>query len=368
MNITKSLLICSCILGSSVMASSSIDKIVAGKPHAKSSTPFVEVYGHRGDRSYSPENSIPAYSTGLKVGVDWVDMDVGITQDGVVVVYHDSWINPDFTSLNGKFFAKNKQEFFKEMVPNETKQIVPYLIHNMTFSELQKYDIGTLNPDSPYAKFFPNQVAVPNTRIPSLQEVIDFVDKKTNKKVMYQIEIKNDPTKPEWTVSKEEFAKKIYAELKKNNLIGRAEIQSFDWEVLYDLQKLNKNIKTAYLVGHDDIPRMQESNVKVAGLWSGGKLLKDYNNSLPQMVKALGGSCYEPEDVMLTKKDLDEAHKLGLKVVVWTWPEHSGTTFDPQLIAKLISWGIDGIITDDPGRLNSMLAARGYRVPVNYPN
>ncbi len=367
MNFLKSLLICSCLFGGSVMATSnSNDKIIAGVPHSNISAKFVEVYGHRGDRSYSPENSIPAYNTGLSVGVDWVDMDIGITQDGVIVVYHDSWINPDFTSLSGKFFAKSKQEFFKGMMPDESKQITPYLIHNMTFKDLQKYDIGTLNPNSPYAQFFPNQVALPNTRIPSLQEVINFVDKKTNKKVMYQIEVKNDPTKPEWTVSKQEFAKKLYDELKKNNLVNRVEIQAFDWGVLYELQKLNKNIKTSYLVGYDDIPRMKESDVNIAGLWSGGKLLKNYNNSLPYMVKSLGGSCYEPEDVMLTKEDLDEAHRLGLKVVVWTWPEHSGTTFDPKLIIKLISWGIDGIITDDPGRLNSMLAARGYRVPANY--
>jgi glycerophosphoryl diester phosphodiesterase len=84
------------------------------------------------------------------------------------------------------------------------------------------------------------------------------------------------------------------------------------------------------------------------------------------MVKDLGGTCWEPEDVELTKATLDEAHALGLKVVVWTWPEHSGTVFDPELISKLIDWGVDGIITDDPGMLISMLAARNYAVPARY--
>jgi glycerophosphoryl diester phosphodiesterase len=70
--------------------------------------------------------------------------------------------------------------------------------------------------------------------------------------------------------------------------------------------------------------------------------------------------------VELTKETLAEAHKLGLKVVVWTWPEHSGTTFDVALVSKLIDWGVDGIITDDPGMLNSMLAARGYQLPAKY--
>jgi glycerophosphoryl diester phosphodiesterase len=70
--------------------------------------------------------------------------------------------------------------------------------------------------------------------------------------------------------------------------------------------------------------------------------------------------------VALTKADLDEAHRLGLKVVVWTWPEHSGKDFDPVLVDKLIKWGVDGIITDDPAQLNSMLAARNLSVPVGY--
>ena len=32
----------------------------------------------------------------------------------------------------------------------------------------------------------------------------------------------------------------------------------------------------------------------------------------------------------------------------------------------MIDWGVDGIITDDPGRLISMLAARGWPVPDRY--
>ena len=84
------------------------------------------------------------------------------------------------------------------------------------------------------------------------------------------------------------------------------------------------------------------------------------------MIKDLGGACWEPEDVELTKATLDEAHSLGLKVVVWTWPEHSGTVFNTELVSTLISWGVDGIITDDPGKLISMLAARNYAIPARY--
>lgn len=345
----------------------SIDyKVIAGMPHAKN-TKYVEVYGHRGARSFAPENVMPGYKASLKIGTDWIDSDIGITKDGIIVVDHDIWLNPDILSKEGKFWAASKEDFVKSIPADKFNQeITPYLVKNINYADLQKYEAGVLNPSSPYGKYFSDQYSIPGTHIPSLQSVVDYVNKTTNNKTNFQIEIKNDPTHPDWTVSPKEFASKLYALLKKNNMINRVEIQSFDWQPLFELQKLDSKIKTAYLVAQEDIERMHSTDPKQAGLWSGGKLLKDYNNSLPQMVKALGGSCYEPEDVALTKADLDEAHSLGLKVVVWTWPEHSGKAFDAKLIDKLINWGIDGIITDDPGRLVSMLAARGYPVPERY--
>ena len=45
----------------------------------------LHLYGHRGARGLSPENTLPAYRTALAIGVHYVDMDVGMTQDGVVV-------------------------------------------------------------------------------------------------------------------------------------------------------------------------------------------------------------------------------------------------------------------------------------------
>jgi len=73
----------------------------------------------------------------------------------------------------------------------------------------------------------------------------------------------------------------------------------------------------------------------------------------------MGGFAWDPEDAELTRESLEEAHRLGLKVVVWSWPERLGRAFDPGLTGRMIDWGVDGIITDDPGRLDSMLAARG---------
>ena len=77
-----------------------------------------------------------------------------------------------------------------------------------------------------------------------------------------------------------------------------------------------------------------------------------------QWIKALGGYSYEPEDNELTHENLQLAHALGLKVFVWGWPEHSGRTFNPDLMSKLITWGVDGITTDDPQALRKLYSAQ----------
>lgn len=338
-----------------------IYKPTVGVPHGNKGPKFVEVYGHRGARSFCAENTIPSYHTSLAAGSDWIDVDIGITADGVIVASHDPWLNPDIVSKNGVFWAPSQADFLTANRANLNDAVQPYLIHNLTFDELQTYEFGIKNPQSPYGHYFPDQLSIPNTKLPSLQSVIDYAKKATNNQINYQIEIKNDPTQPQWTVTPKEFAADLYQLLVSNGLVERVEIQAFDWNCLYELQKLDKRIKTAYLFCYSDKLRMVNPDPTAAGLWSGGKLLKDYNNSFPQMVKALGGSCYEPEDVTLTKEELDEAHQLGLKVVVWSWPERAGQAFDPKLVSQLIDWGVDGIITDDPGRLVSMLAARGLR-------
>jgi glycerophosphoryl diester phosphodiesterase len=99
------------------------------------------------------------------------------------------------------------------------------------------------------------------------------------------------------------------------------------------------------------------------GTWTAGLLPKDYGYSLPKMVKHLGGNCWEPFAMDLTKNDLDEAHRLGLKVVAWGWPEQEDTEFNYMRNEQLLDWGVDGIITDRPDILRGLIAARGMNLP-----
>ncbi|MGI9611198.1 MAG: glycerophosphodiester phosphodiesterase family protein, partial [Acidimicrobiia bacterium] len=48
-----------------------------------------DLQGHRGARGLKPENTLPAFEAALDVGVDTLEMDLHLTSDGVVVVWHD---------------------------------------------------------------------------------------------------------------------------------------------------------------------------------------------------------------------------------------------------------------------------------------
>ena len=327
----------------------------------------VEVYAHRGVRAFAPENTLPSYKAALLIGADWMDMDVVLTKDGEVLVSHDLVLNPDITrDKRGIFLAKSQEALAKYPQAERREYDRKYAVMNLTLQELLEFDVGRLNPDSAYAKLFPEQVPVDGTKMPTLREVVRLVDQTARKRVGFQIEMKTDPTRADCSPPPAAFAAAVYKVIQEEGILDRVEVHAFDFRCLYELQKLDRRVKTAYLTSRDNerggVDSLYASDPDVAGRWTGGKLLKDYGNSIPSMVKALGGSAWDPEDAQLTKEALDEAHRLGLKVVVWSWPEKQATAFDPGMVAKMIDWRVDGIISDDPARLTSMLAARGLPV------
>ena len=331
----------------------------------------IEVYAHRGARAFAPENTLAGYKTALRIGADYIDMDVVLTKEHEVLLSHDLILNPDITrDEHAQFLAPSREALMQ--LPRESRDAYDrkYAAMSLTLEELQRYDVGRLNSASAYSRFFPEQVPVDGTRMPTMRDVVRFAEHETRTRISYQIEMKTDPAHPAYSPPPEAFAAAVYKVLREEGIIDRVEVHAFDFRCLYELQKFDRRIRTAYLTSRDNEKEGEESflspDPKVAGLWTGGKLLQDYGGSIPAMVKALGGIAWDPEDAELTKEALDEAHRLGLKVVVWSWPEKLGTAFDAELVAKMIAWGVDGIITDDPGRLISVLAARGLPVPGRY--
>ena len=312
---------------------------------AACATPF-DLQGHRGARGLAPENTLPAFARALEIGVTTLELDTAITRDGVVVISHDPRLNPDIVrGPDGRWLAAYGPP-----------------IHELTYSELGAYDVGRLNPGTAYAKAFPEQAAVDGTRIPRLAELFAMVEKSGNRSVRFDIETKVSPLAPDETLAVGPFTRKVIEEIRKGGMASRSTIQSFDWRALQIVQMEAREMPTVYLTAQqkflDNIctgaasgsPDAKPADCG-ASPWTAGFQLRDHG-SVPRMVKAAGGAIWSPFHRDLDAAKLEEAHDLGLKVVVWT-------VNDPALIAKLLDLGVDGIISDRPDLVRTELHKRG---------
>jgi glycerophosphoryl diester phosphodiesterase len=310
----------------------------------------IDLQGHRGARGLAPENTLPAFAKALSVGVSTLELDTGVTRDGVVVVTHDPSLNPDIVrGPDGKWLEKRGPA-----------------IRELTYEELARYDVGRLKPETNYAKRYPQQLAVDGTRVPKLADVFALVRKAGNDKVRFNIETKLSPMVPDETLAPEPFARAVVEEIRKAGMASRAAIQSFDWRTLQAAQKIAPEIETVYLTAQQRYLDNVCSGAKAgspaiavadceASKWTAGFQLKDHG-SVPKMVKAAGGKVWSPELRDIDAAKLKEARDLGLRVVVWTVNE-------PAHIAALLDLGVDGIISDRPDLVREEMRKRGLPLP-----
>ncbi len=53
----------------------------------------VQAIPHRGGLAYEPENTLAAFQNAIDQGLDWLEFDVQMTKDGVLVVIHDETVD-----------------------------------------------------------------------------------------------------------------------------------------------------------------------------------------------------------------------------------------------------------------------------------
>jgi len=299
----------------------------------------LDIQGHRGARGLAPENTLPAFAKALALGVSTLELDCAITRDGVVMVSHDPALNPDITrGPDGKWLEKTGPA-----------------IWSLTFNELQRYDVGRLNPSNAYAKRWPEQRPVDGTRIPRLADVFALVRKSGNETVRFSIETKISPLEPGQTTGPEDFARKLVAAIREGGMARRATIQSFDWRTLQVVQKEAPEIATVYLTVQKGFMDSIQAD-KPSSPWTAGFHVSRYGGSIPRMVKAAGGAVWSPYHAETTREQVKEAQSLGLKVGVWTVNE-------PADMRGMIEWGVDGIISDRPDLLRAVAGEEGLPLP-----
>jgi glycerophosphoryl diester phosphodiesterase len=300
-----------------------------------------DLEAHRGGRALRPENTLQSFANALSMGVDTLELDMGVTKDDVVVVSHERGLNPDLArGADGKYIPRG----------------IPYV--NLTLAEVKKYDVGQIRPGSDYAARFPEQLAVPGTRIPTLAEVFALVRRSGDRHVRLNIETKIDPTHPDESLGPQQFVTTVLTLLRREHFVDRVMIESFDWRTLLLVQKQAPTIPTVYLTQQEQ----PEENIyrDKPSPWTAGFDPLKYGGSVPRAVKAAGGKIWSPLYSDVDARSIAEAHGLGLPVVVWT-------VNNPEEMARLIDMGVDGIISDRPDVLRAVAAKKGLPLPAPAP-
>jgi len=84
---------------------------------------------------------------------------------------------------------------------------------------------------------------------------------------------------------------------------------------------------------------------------------------LIRAISQMNAYSYEMQDNLLTLAEVLQAHSLSIKVIVWGWPEDAGFLFNPELVNKLLDWGIDSFITDNLDDISDIFLQRGIAIP-----
>jgi glycerophosphoryl diester phosphodiesterase len=301
---------------------------------------LFDVQGHRGARGLWPENTLAGFARAIELGVSTLELDCGVTRDGIVVVSHDPRLSAAHTrDANGRFLETAGPP-----------------IWSLSYAELEAFDVGRIRPGSPLAAEFPEQQSIDGERIPRLADVLSLVRKRGHGQVRVNIEIKIFPEQPELTMAPEPFVQCLKRDLAATASASFVNLQSFDWRVLHAVHREIPEVSTAALTdqqpGEDTI---QLGSVRPSP-WLGGLDPAEHGNSVPQLVKAIGAGTWAPEYRDLDAARVAEAHALNLRVVPWTVNESAD-------MANLLAQGVDGIITDRPDRLRALLIQQGRAVP-----
>ena len=293
-----------------------------------------DLQAHRGGRGLMPENTLAAFDHALELGVTTLEMDVAITADGVAVVTHDPALHAGLT-------RDAQEQWLASTGP---------LIKHLTLAQVQRYDVGRLNPDHAYGKNYPHQQPRDGQRIPTLAAVFARVKALGADEVQFDIETKVFPTRPNDTATPEAFVRIMLAVIREAGVTERVMIQSFDWRTLQLFQAAEPRIRTMYLT-----VRNRDRDNAADPAWTAGRMLRDHP-SVAHMIRAAGGAIWAPNFDSIDEPAVRAAQAQGLQVMPWTVNE-------PADMQRLLDWKVDGIITDHPDRLRSVMRERGMPLP-----
>lgn len=234
-----------------------------------------QLIAHRGGRVHQPENTIASFQHAIDTGADWIELDVQRTKDGELVVIHDETV---------------------DRTTDGTGRVV-----DLTLEQIRALDAGN------------------GERVPTFEEVITLAKENG---IGILPEAKSPHLYPEMEMD-------MVDTLILNDYSQKTEIQSFDYDILENIQKIDQQINVCPLYG----------------LW---KL--DLRNPQPNEAGTL---CPMAEMIVLNPWMIRQAHLEGREVYVWF-----GVIEHPLVMRFVLALGADGLMVDDPVALAEVLGRR----------
>jgi glycerophosphoryl diester phosphodiesterase len=304
---------------------------------------------HRGGAGLMPENTLAAFADAVARGADGAELDVQLSRDGEVVVFHDYRLKPDICrAADGEYLVRPTPR-----------------IKDLTLAELREFDIGRPDPASAYARAHPLLTPRDGERIPTLGEVLEVV-KSAKKPFRLQVELKTSFSDRALSADPIALAEASVAVLKAHDYLDRTIFVGFDWPGLIHAKKLAPQAECWFTTlaaswFADAPPPLRDDPPAEPALqmlrhwarsgtspWAAGYDAVNYGGSIRRAIHAAGGQGWFPTYTDASDEAVAEARSLGLKVGAWTVDE-------PEDMKALVARGLDAICTDRPDVLGEIL-------------
>ncbi|WP_085066134.1 glycerophosphodiester phosphodiesterase family protein [Catenuloplanes japonicus] len=309
-----------------------------------------DLQAHRGGLGLRVENTLASFGNALQLGVSTLELDVQITEDRQAVVTHDRRV------------TGTKCRDTAPAVPGDPE--FPYVgkyVNTLSLAQVRTLDCG-----SQVLADKPGQLAVPGARMPLLSEVFALVKRYHADDVTLNVETKVEAGAPAETAPREQFVQVTLAEIRRAGILRQVTIQSFDWGALTRFREVEPRLPRVALTNYDFLQVGQPG----ASPWLGGLDIDAFGGDPIKAIKTFGAAAFSPVHGFpqngtvtdpaykpyVTAALVRHAHRNGIKVIPWT-------VDDVPTMTKLLDDGVDGLITDYPDRLRTLLASRGYALP-----
>ncbi len=252
---------------------------------------------HRGASGHAPEHTLAAYELGEQMKGDFIEVDLQMTEDGVLIAMHDERVDRT-TDGSG-------------------------LVKDMTLAEIKQLDAGSWFNEAYPDKAKPDYAGL---TVPTLEEIIGEFGRGSR----YYIETKAPNVYPEM---QEELLRVLY----KHKLIGsnaassKVLVQSFSADSLLEIHELDPEVPLIQLISYSEPATITDQEISA---------IKEY---------ALGiGTSYTSID----KEYVEKIRENELLI-------HPFLVNSKADMERLLDWGVTGMFTNFPDRLDEVLKSRG---------